>query len=155
VTAGEQHKRVLVVDDDASIRELLGSVLRGHSMIVDEAADGAEALELIRGNRYAVILLDLLMPVVDGFAVLEKLDATGDGSQPVVLVISGADRRTLDQLDSQRIHGVVRKPFDAEELAMLVVACSEVRGRANLGTMAIATMLAGGPILALLNRFNT
>ncbi len=72
---------------------------------------------------------------------------------PVVLVVTGADRRALAQLDAQRIHGIVRKPFDSEELASLVVACAEIRSRLNLGTMAIATMIAGSPFLAWLNGF--
>ena len=67
-------------------------------------------------------------------------------------VVTGADRRALSQLVSQRIHGIVRKPFDPEELASLVVACAEIRSRLNLGTMAIATMIAGSPFLAWLNR---
>ena len=147
----DPQKRVLVVDDDATIRELLTSVLEKQSLTVDLAADGQEALDLLRENTYSVVLLDLLMPVVDGFTVLDRL-SDGDKPLPVVLVVTGADRRALAQLDSQRIHGIVRKPFDAEELASLVVACAEIRGRLNLGTMAIATMIAGSPLLAWLNR---
>jgi len=48
----------------------------------------------------------------------------------------------------------VRKPFDPEELAALVVACAEIRSRNSFGTMAIATVIAGSPLLALLNRFS-
>jgi CheY-like chemotaxis protein len=147
----DPQKRVLVVDDDATIRELLASVLEKQSLTVDLAADGQEALDLLRENTYSVVLLDLLMPVVDGFTVLDRL-SDGDKPLPVVLVVTGADRRALAQLDAQRIHGIVRKPFDADELASLVVACAEIRSRVNLGTMAIATMIAGSPLLAWLNR---
>jgi CheY-like chemotaxis protein len=140
-----------VVDDDATIRELLASVLGREALTVDLAADGQEALNLLRKNTYSVVLLDLVMPVLDGFAVLDRLP-DGDKPLPVVLVVTGADRRALSQLDSQRIHGIVRKPFDPDELASLVVACAEIRSRLNLGTMAIATMIAGSPFLAWLNR---
>ncbi|HEY6844163.1 MAG TPA: response regulator, partial [Thermoanaerobaculia bacterium] len=68
-------KRVLVVDDDAEIRELLASVLRRRGLTADVAADGAEALDLLRQNIYSVVLLDLLMPNIDGFAVLGELDS--------------------------------------------------------------------------------
>jgi CheY-like chemotaxis protein len=149
----EQQKRVLVVDDDPIIRQLLVWTLRQHSLNVDEAGDGAEALALIKEHQYAVILLDLLMPVVDGFGVLDALRGPEIPLQPVVLVITGADRADTDGLDPQRIHGIVKKPFDPEELASLVVACAEIRGRNAFGTMAIA-MLAGSPLLALLNRFS-
>jgi len=144
-------KRVLIVDDDATIRELLGSVLRRRDLAVDEAADGGEALVLLRQNSYAVVLLDLLMPNVDGFGVLDELESAV--STPVVLVITGADRALLKQLDPQKIHGVLRKPFDADDLANIVVACAEIKSRRAFETMAISAMLAGGPFLAWLNRF--
>jgi len=147
----EQQKRILIVDDDPNVRELLGSVLRRRSLVVDEAADGAQALDLARENQYAVVLLDLIMPVLDGFAVLEQFSGPAMTWTPVVLVMTGADRSIVAQLDAQRIHGVVRKPFDAEELAQLVVACAEIKSRNPFGAMAIATMIAGGPLLALLN----
>ena len=141
-------KRVLIVDDDAVIRELLGTLLRQRDLTVDEASDGREALELLKENVYSVVLLDLLMPNVDGFGVIEGLT-----SSPVVLVITGAERALVKQLDPKKIHGVVRKPFDAEELANLVVACAEIRSRSAFETMAISAMIAGGPFLAWLNRF--
>jgi CheY-like chemotaxis protein len=150
----EQQKRVLVVDDDPVIRQLLVSTLERHSLIVHQAGDGMAALGLLKVNQYGVILLDLLMPVLDGFGVLNALDGASMTSPPVVLVITGADRNAVDHLDPQRIHGIVRKPFDPEELASLVVACAEIRGRNAFGTMAIATVIAGSPLLALLNRFS-
>ncbi|HEV7573188.1 MAG TPA: response regulator [Thermoanaerobaculia bacterium] len=150
----EQQKRVLVVDDDPVIRRLLVTTLQRHSLTVDEAGDGAQALALIKEHQYAVILLDLLMPLLDGFGVLKSLDGPSMASPPVVLVITGADRGAVDHLDPQRIHGIVRKPFDPEELASVVVACAEIRGRNTFGTMAIATVIAGSPLLALLNRFS-
>ena len=144
-------KRVLIVDDDATIREMLVSVLRRRDLIVDEALDGQEALDLLKENSYAVVLLDLLMPNVDGFGVIENLGSAM--SSPVVLVITGADRSLIRQLDPQRIHGVVTKPFDAEDLATLVVTCAEIRSRTPFEAMAISAIIAGGPFLAWLNRW--
>ena len=149
-----QQKRVLVVDDDPVIRRLLVWTLEQHSLTVDEAGDGIAALTLIKEHPYSVILLDLLMPALDGFGVIKALDGPSMASPPVVLVITGADRRDIDQLDPQKIHGIMRKPFDPEELASIVVACAEIRSRNAFGTMAIATVLAGSPLLALLNRFS-
>ena len=149
--AGDVSKRVLVVDDDFEMRRLLVGVLRQRSLEVDEAADGNEAIELLRENRYSVIVLDLLMPVVDGFTVLEKMESEVN-SPPVVLVLTGADQRITETLDAQRIHGIVRKPFDVFEIASIVVACSEIRSRGSLETMALA-MISGAPLLDLLRRF--
>ena len=150
----EHQKRVLVVDDDPVVRGLLVRTLQRHSLTVDEAGDGLAALALIKEHPYSVIVLDLIMPLLDGFGVLKALDGPSMASPPVVLVITGAERRAVDHLDPQRIHGIVRKPFDPDELASLVVACAEIRSRKTFETMAIATVIAGSPLLALLNRFS-
>ena len=146
----EQHRRVLVVDDDADIRDLLVTTLRQRNLVVDVAAGGREAISLLHEHRYAVVLLDLMMPEVDGFAVLDSLD--GDVPfHPVVLVVTAADRVRVDALDAQRIHGVIRKPFDPFDIAEIVTACADLRGRSMFETMALATMLSGAPLLALLS----
>ncbi|MEA2462840.1 MAG: hypothetical protein QOJ98_587 [Acidobacteriota bacterium] len=145
----EQHRQVLVVDDDRVVREILGTALRQRSLLYDEAANGAEAIRLLSENAYSVVLLDILMPGVNGFEVLDAIDPTA-ANAPVVLVVSGADRAVLDQLDSRRIHGIVKKPFDPEEIASVVAACAEIRGRSTFETMALATMMTGAPLFALL-----
>ena len=146
------QKRVLVVDDDAGVRDLLQSALSRCDLTVDTAATGADAVELLRQQQYAVVLLDLMMPDVNGFDILERIAGGDVASPPVVLVITGAERSALARLDPQRIHGIIRKPFDPEEIARLVVACADIKSRSPFGPMAIATMLAGSPFLALLNR---
>jgi two-component system OmpR family response regulator len=147
----EHDRRVLVIDDDDDVRSVLVTALRQKSLIIDEASDGREALDLLCDNAYAVVLLDLIMPSVDGFAVCDAIERKG-GVPPVVLVVSGADRSVIDQLDSRRIHGVVRKPFDVEEIASVVAACADIRGRSTFETMAFATMISGAPLIALLNK---
>ena len=93
-----------------------------------------------RIEHYAVILVNLLMPQSDGFAVLDAI-ASGALKRPsVVLVTTDADPLLLERLDPDRIHGVVRKPFDAEELADLVSACAEIRPRTNVEMIAVAMM---------------
>jgi CheY-like chemotaxis protein len=152
MTAGA--KRILVVDDDAEIRGLLTAILQRYDLVVDVAGDGAEATELLRQFQYAVVMVDLMMPNVDGFALLDRIAGSDVVSPPVVLVVTAADRASIQRLDTQRIHGIVRKPFEPEEIARLVVACAEIKSRGPFGPMAIATMLAGGPFLALLNRLS-
>jgi len=141
-------KRVLVADDDPDIRGLLMTVLRRHDLLVDEAADGRVALEMLREQAYAVVLLDLMMPEMDGLAVLEVLRKSAD--PPVVLVVTAADRSMIEKLDTQRIHGVIRKPFDPDEVASIVMACVEIKSRGGFEAMAISVILAGGPLVAWL-----
>jgi DNA-binding response OmpR family regulator len=145
----EQHRRVLVVDDEPEVRRILATALRQRGLTIDEAADGSEAVALLSENIYSVVVLDLLMPGVNGFAVLDAIDER-DGQVPIVLVVTGADRAMLDGLDSQKIHGIIKKPFDPHEVAAVVAACAEIRGRSAFETMALATMITGAPLIALL-----
>ncbi len=144
----EQHRRVLVVDDDREVRRILVTALREKSLIIDEAADGREALELLREHVYCVVLLDILMPEVNGFDVLSAIDEEALNA-PVVLVISGADHNVLDRLDAKRIHGIVKKPFDPIEVAAVVAACADIRGNRAFETMALATVMTGAQLIAL------
>jgi len=65
--------QILVVDDEDILREVLSTLLSFESYAVDLAENGAQALEMIREKDYGVMLLDLMMPDVDGFQVLEEL----------------------------------------------------------------------------------
>ncbi len=134
----EKDRRILVVDDDPDIRSLLVTALRLKALPVDSASNGAEALDLLRRNPYGVVLLDLFMPDIDGFAVLDQLEH--EAQQPVVLVITGADRATVEKLDARRIHGIVRKPFDIDDLTAIVVSCNEIRSRRPLDSVALAVI---------------
>ncbi|MGI4800639.1 MAG: response regulator [Janthinobacterium lividum] len=92
---------VLVVDDDADTRERLRTVLEKNGWTVAEASNGAEALEQIRLGVPRVILLDLTMPVMDGFAFLQELrEQPGCLDVPVVVLTA----RDLTNEDRQRLH---------------------------------------------------
>ena len=145
----EQGQRVLIVDDDPEVRRILATALRQKALAIDEAATGREAIEMLRENAYSVLLLDLMMPHVDGFGVLDAIRADLS-NPPVVLVVTGASRELIERLDTQRIHGVVRKPFDPVEVAGIVAAVAEVRGRSSFETMAMATMMSGGALITWL-----
>lgn len=91
----EHHGSVLVVDDDPVTREMLSGSLRGQGHTVTTAVDGRAALDLVRSERFDVVLLDVLMPEMDGYAVLEQMKGDeGLRHIPVVMVTS------VDDLDS-------------------------------------------------------
>jgi len=143
-----QDKRILIVDDERDIRTLLSTVLRQQFLHVDEAADAETALELVRANNYAVILLDVMMPRMDGLEVLNRMTEISHAAGSVVLVITAASPSMISRLDGRRIHGVIRKPFDPQEVASVVRGCAEIRSNRSLDAMAVASMLAG-PFLAM------
>lgn len=88
-------QRVLIVDDDADIRHILGLRLRHAGFEIGEAADGAEGLAAVRASAWDIVLLDLMMPRVDGFAFLDEL--RGFATKPPVVVIT-----QLEDPDSQK-----------------------------------------------------
>ena len=147
--ATEQHRRVLLVDDDSDIRLLLATALREKDLHIDEATNGREAIALLRENAYAVVLLDLMMPVVNGLAVLDAIREDLP-NPPVVMIVTGASRSLIEQVDTARIHGVIRKPFDPVDVAEIVASCADVRGRGGFETMAMATMISGGALITWL-----
>ena len=114
------EKRILVVDDDDAIRALLFTVLRRRGFRVDTARHGAEAVERFGKCRYAVVLLDLMMPRLSGYDVLDQLAAMTDRRPVVIVLTAGSEPRSLDP---QIVAGTIRKPFDIELLVQTVTAC--------------------------------
>jgi two-component system response regulator ResD len=113
---------VLVVDDDDAIRRLIRLVLVRLGLVVREARNGSEAIEALTEEEFDVVVLDLMMPVVSGFDVLDYMK-TLDGRNSRVVVISAAAETRIQQLDSSVIQAIVRKPFDINQLAKTILAC--------------------------------
>ncbi|MCJ2090097.1 response regulator [Methylobacterium sp. E-005] len=91
IGAIERAGDVLVVDDDADMRDRLRTVLERHGWAVREAGDGAQALDRVRIAVPRLILLDLTMPVMDGFAFLREMRALPDCAEVPVVVLSARD----------------------------------------------------------------
>jgi CheY-like chemotaxis protein len=119
----EQRRRVLVADDDQSIRQLVSTIVKRERFVVDSAADGLEAIECLKQHEYAVVLLDLMMPRLDGFGVVEWLKSNPPLIKPIILVITAYADQRFKEVDSDFVAGVLRKPFDVAELGSLVRAC--------------------------------
>ena len=117
----ESAPLVLLVDDERAIRTICRVNLEGDGLAVTEAADGGEALEQVRRERPSGVLLDVMMPSVDGGSVAEQLAADDETRDiPVVFLSARAaqeDRRHAQELGAV---GYVVKPFDPLELAGIV-----------------------------------
>jgi len=119
----ETETRVLVADDDPSIRQLLCTIVRREHLDVDCVSDGQEAIDRLREHDYTVILLDLMMPRVDGFGVIEYLRHHPPKNKPVVLVITAYADQRFKKVDPNIVAGVIRKPFEISELGDIVRLC--------------------------------
>jgi len=124
MTPGNPSKpRVLVADDDQSIRRLLCTIVRRERFDVDCVADGLQAIEKLKEHRYAVILLDLMMPKANGFDVIDYLKQHPPGIKPIVLVITAYSDPRVKEVDSSVVAGVLRKPFEVADLGSLIRLC--------------------------------
>lgn len=119
------EKRVLVADDDQAIRQLLCTLIRREQIIADCVADGSEAIAKLEQTDYYVILLDLMMPKVDGFAVIEYLRTHPRQPKPIVFIISAYADQSFKRVDPRIVAGVLHKPFDVIGLGELVRHCVE------------------------------
>lgn len=121
---------VLVVDDDPAIRGLVADALRDQGYLVDMAAHGREALEAMRARRPATIVLDLMMPVMDGFSFMQAchLEQLCD-DVPIVVISAVAD--ALQRVREVPVHACVAKPFDLDDLIRTVAQFVEPKNRRN------------------------
>src|SRR3954447_8172965 len=107
--------RILVVDDEPDILLLhrLNLEAAGHEVVL--AADGMKALERIRADRPDCVVLDVMMPVLDGWGVLEALQALID-SPPVLVVSAKSTDADIERALLLGAKGYIAKPFNAEQL---------------------------------------
>jgi two-component system OmpR family response regulator len=121
VTDRAPEARLLVVDDEPSIRELLTASLRFAGFEVFPAADGAEALKLAEQHRPDLVVLDIMLPDLDGFTVTRKLRERGR-DVPVVFLTARDD--TSDKVTGLTVGGddYVTKPFSLEEVVARIRA---------------------------------
>lgn len=115
--------RILVADDDRSIRQLVCTIIRREQFDVDCVADGLEAIDMLSEHEYAVILLDLMMPRCDGFGVVDWLRRNPPRFKPIVLVVTAYADQRFKEVDPDIVAGVIRKPFEVAELGALVRHC--------------------------------
>jgi CheY-like chemotaxis protein len=115
---------VLIVDDDDSVRDLFTRALAGQGFVVRSAASGEEALQLIAHDLPRLIVLDLMMPGINGIEVLAAIRRRPQTAALPVLVTTATATRAYDLRDYPPVR-VLRKPF---ELARLVRAAREMLG---------------------------
>lgn len=112
--------RALVVEDDAAIRRLVEKVLSRHSIETESVTDGTSAVEKLRTGHYSVLVLDLMVPGLDGFEVIEFLRR--EAKNVPVAVVSAVSQQALSRLDPDIVKLVITKPFDVGELTRGVLA---------------------------------
>jgi len=116
-------RRVLVVDDDVSIRVLVSRVLSRAAYEVEVARDGAEAIEMLARNHYSAIVLDLMMPRVDGVGVVKYLTEHDSETLKNVIVLTAFGAKALSSV-CPPVGRFLEKPFDVDALMREVTECA-------------------------------
>ena len=115
------HK-VLVVDDEDSIRMLVKKVLERAGYDVACARDGCEAIERLAADDYDVVLLDVMMPKLDGFGVVQAMQTTCPRLLARTLLVTASHLKSLQTLP---VRGIITKPFSVGELVAETQKCCE------------------------------
>lgn len=119
VPAKEPHC-VLVVDDDPSIRKMIVASLRRDGYVFREAANGKDALDVMRSEHPSVVVLDLMMPVLSGWDVLQARELEPDLKEiPIIVISANRDPEVVAAVD-MGICAFLPKPFDIRALSALV-----------------------------------
>jgi CheY-like chemotaxis protein len=116
-SASTTNAQILVIDDNACVREVISEVLGIEGYRVQVAADGAQALDCVDRTVPALAVLDMLMPVLDGWGFARGLEAR-HVSLPVLVVTAGENDR--DWADEIGAAGWIPKPFDVDDLIDMV-----------------------------------
>jgi len=117
MTRDNNPKKILLVEDEERIRKVINIIIRGDDIIIDEAEDGTQALQKITNNKYDLVILDLMIPEIDGFGVLEHIrnnEATED--LPVIIVSARSEDRDILQGLKGGANYYIPKPFEPQEL---------------------------------------
>lgn len=115
-------KRILVTEDDPSLRKLIATILQRASYDVDTAINGHEAIEKAKKTEYDVIVLDLMMPVMDGIEVLSRL-AVRTPKPRFVVIMSAAPADFIANANGMNVFATLHKPSAIEEIVATVGAC--------------------------------
>ncbi|HYO79222.1 MAG TPA: response regulator [Thermoanaerobaculia bacterium] len=116
--------RILVIDDDLAIRVLLQAVLKRMKFEVELAEDGADGLEKIERNAaYDLVLLDLMMPRLNGYEFIEKIGQSHPENRPHIIVFTAAGKRGVDKIPPNAVCNSILKPFDLDTFIGIIGEC--------------------------------
>ena len=114
----------MVVDDDDPIRTMLAKVVERQNLEVDTARDGEEAIERIDEDGYSVILLDLMMPRVDGYGVLKHMEKHCPEKLRCTIIASAVPESEILKRFNLPIYRIHAKPFDMARLIEDIKECT-------------------------------
>lgn len=124
IKPGQRPFRILVADDNELNREILSRMLQSVGFLVREAADGREACMLFKAWHPDLVLMDLVMPVMDGFEAIQEIRSHPEGGEvPVIAVSASVLAEDRERVLATGAGAFLRKPFTEEEIFSLIEKC--------------------------------
>jgi CheY-like chemotaxis protein len=123
--------RIMLVDDEPIIRELVRTMLTSGSVEVEVAADGVECLKLAKSRKFDLILLDIVLPGMDGITVCRMLKSDPATTRiPIYMLTAKAKQADVETAKRAGADGYINKPFKGAELMDLVERLEKTRASA-------------------------
>lgn len=110
---------LLIVDDDKAVRRLLARVAERAGFDVDTAKDGLQALEMLERKQYDIAIVDLMMPRLSGYELVQKISTLNP--RPTIIVATALMNGDVSSLDDSLVRRVIKKPFDINAVANALI----------------------------------
>jgi len=110
---------LLIVDDDKAVRRLLARIAERAGFEVDTAKDGMQALEMLQRQQYEIAIVDLMMPRLSGYELVQKISTLNP--RPIVIVATALMNGDVASLDDSMVRRVIKKPFDINAVASALI----------------------------------
>lgn len=117
-------ERILIVDDDDELRENIKEILQDNGFNTDDVSSGQEALSLLKFNKYNVVLLDLMMPGMNGMETLSKIRANNKLTKIIMLTAFATVANAVEAI-KKGANDYITKPFKIDELINTIRCCIE------------------------------
>lgn len=115
------NERILIVDDDPNIRALIAITLKRAGFRTESVQDGAAAMARLRQETFDLVVLDLMMPRMSGWQLLQLLRIERKERLPRIIVVTAAPPRNAEEMDVADV--VLSKPFDVQDLVKAAQDC--------------------------------
>jgi DNA-binding response OmpR family regulator len=116
--AEREARTILIVEDDEPTRRLLTTIVTRDGHLAEFANNGWHAIQALSARNFDAVILDLMMPDVDGRAVIDHIDRSA--IRPPVIVCTAAGPTVTSKIDSPSVRAVIRKPFEVDELRRII-----------------------------------
>lgn len=114
-------KKILIIDDEKMIRLTTSILLKKEGIYVVEAVNGTDGLQKIQQEKPDLILLDIMMPIMDGWEVLSNIQGNEDfKSTPVIIFTAGDFIEAEKKAKDKNVHGIIRKPFRLDKMLEII-----------------------------------